>query len=371
MKKTVTALTLSAILLAGCSSSASPSAVNTPVPGTDSLKPDGTTTTEQELIHQVSGDMQLVGTWLDKEDSRIILSIIESEKNVYELAVSWPKSDSESEEWFMHGSYDPSSGMLSYSDGLHQINGEAVKDENHTGTGTFMKEGPDTLRWKDDPTGNERVFERNPEVSIPFMSFVDGPYRLNSVYESTVGDEINTDLQKAAEGQFGIGLKPVAVLATQVVNGTNYAVLAYAEFTLNKFTESYAMVTYNKAPSGEINPMSTSAIDINQIYTAEKPGLPSGMGSWTLAETRSVKTTEAADQAFHAAMEKGADFLETATPIVLLGTMEQDGTTTYRFLAKGTAPGSDESLYIIDVLKKTDETIVESAQAFDFLHYLQ
>ena len=116
--------------------------------------------TEEAVIEMVSGDMKLGGVWEDETNPKLTVIFIETGENEYDVIGHLEKSDSETEEWNMHGKYDPAVGMLSYQDGEYSVrkmtaDEEIVTENEQTVTGNFGKIGEKSISWQDSALGSK------------------------------------------------------------------------------------------------------------------------------------------------------------------------------------------------------------------------
>ena len=119
---------------------------------------------EASLIGNFTGDMELAGSWQDEVSKKATMDIQAEAEGKCFVQISWANSASETAEWTIFGSYDPVSGMLSYTDGAYAIytwdaqgNGSVSGEE--TTEGALLKEG-DKLRWQDSKLEKDAVFVR-------------------------------------------------------------------------------------------------------------------------------------------------------------------------------------------------------------------
>ena len=98
----------------------------------------------------------------DFVSQRASMYAVKNEDGSYDIFVHWGGGAKETAIWEIHGTYDETSGMLSYEDGAYSIhtwdedNTETVHDEETT-KGAFMKEG-DKLRWQDSKNSEDGLF---------------------------------------------------------------------------------------------------------------------------------------------------------------------------------------------------------------------
>ena len=116
---------------------------------------------EDEVLADFVGEIDLAGSWQDEVSQRASMDITVNDDGSCDIYVHWGGSATETAIWQIHGTYDPTSGMLTYEDGaysIHTFDGdkETVSGEETT-QGTFMKEG-DKLRWSDSKNEDDCVF---------------------------------------------------------------------------------------------------------------------------------------------------------------------------------------------------------------------
>ena len=117
---------------------------------------------ETEALQDFVGEMDLTGSWENEISMRAGMDVVKNEDGSYDIHVHWGGSATETAIWEIHGTYDETSGMLSYEDGAYSIhtwdenNNETVHDEETT-KGAFMKEG-DKLRWQDSKNTEDGLF---------------------------------------------------------------------------------------------------------------------------------------------------------------------------------------------------------------------
>ena len=119
------------------------------------------TAAEAEVLDEISGPLDLSGSWEDEVSKRAVMSAARKKDGSYVITVSWGGSATEAAVWEIEGNYDEASGMLTYENARHY-----TKDETTT-NGAFMKEG-EKVRWKDSANEEDGVFvkvsEEEPET---------------------------------------------------------------------------------------------------------------------------------------------------------------------------------------------------------------
>ncbi len=167
----------------------------------------------------------------------------------------------------------------------------------------------------------------------------------------------------AAEGT-DPGTEPVALLATQVVSGQNYAFLG-------KDATGWNVLVCYKNTDGKVMLTSTKAIDLADVKTVDQSVLSEVAGGWTVPMPDTAATLDKEVQtAFDKAQQgyAGVGF----TPIALLGTQVVAG-TNYKFLCDGTEAVQNPAaeLYVVTVYEDpSGNAEISSAEAFDLLYYI-
>ena len=140
---------------------------------------------------------------------------------------------------------------------------------------------------------------------------------------------------KAVENYDGVDLKPIALLATQIVSGTNYMYFCQSTTVTQKPETSYVIVIVYKDLKGNSKITSVKDFDYTK-YVNESIGEDTGevSGGWTIYDkTSSQELKEDVQKIYDKSLEKFAG--STLKPIALLGTQLVSG-TNYAVLALGT-----------------------------------
>lgn len=199
----------------------------------------------------------------------------------------------------------------------------------------------------------------------------DGNWHASTEAAAVVSADEQAIFEEALEGLVGVDYEPIAVLATQLVSGTNRAYLCKGTtVTANPTTEWYVVVVYQNL-DGEAQLLSIQKIDVAAPKKSDE-GLPGGlMGGWSVVEADGAELVPAeAGEAYVAALEGyvGVDL----NPIAVLGVQVKDG-TNYLVLCSGAPvtldPASD--LYLVEVHANSDGTAeVAGVSNFDLLGYV-
>lgn len=182
-----------------------------------------------------------------------------------------------------------------------------------------------------------------------------GGWTLPSAISSTLTAEEQAIFDKAIEGITGVGYDPVAVIATQVVSGTNRAYLCRGTLVTPGGGQCWYIVTVYENLQGDVEIREIKEFDFsNPIYaTGEADGMV--LGGWQIVEPTAVMIPTEAAEALAKATEGTLGY--EYTPIALLGTQLVSG-TNYRILAYGApvTPDAQGTLHVLDVYMSLDGT---------------
>ncbi len=156
---------------------------------------------------------------------------------------------------------------------------------------------------------------------------------------------------------------PVAVIATQVTSGTNYAFLGYTD-------GAWAVFNISKDADGNVKLVGTKTVSVADVKTTDQSD--SGLvGGWNAsdAETGTLSPKEVAN-AFSAASSTYTGV--TLKPIALLGQQVTSG-VAYKILCAGTTSTKDgqKQLYVVTLQDDANGTSSFSdVSLFDLVSYL-
>ena len=148
-----------------------------------------------------------------------------------------------------------------------------------------------------------------------------------------ITDEIRELIEKATEGMTGAAYEPVAYIGSQIVAGTNYAILCTITPVVPDAVGKYAVVIIYKDLDGNVT---ITEVRDSDAEAEVAPGGGAMLGGWALPETPDVTEEAAAALAKAAESKLGADY----TPIALLATQLVSG-TNYSILCEVTAVTPD------------------------------
>lgn len=170
-----------------------------------------------------------------------------------------------------------------------------------------------------------------------------------------VTDKMKGKLDKALDGMVGASYIPVAYLGSQIVAGTNYALLCRVSPVVPDAVETYEIVYLNETLEGEIS--------IMDIVESEKTTDISDMtGGWFQSESPVIPDE------IRASLEKALDGMVGATyqPIALLSSQVVQG-TNYCILCEVTPVVPDaESSYTLVYLYVDLDGNAELTETVDF-----
>lgn len=190
-----------------------------------------------------------------------------------------------------------------------------------------------------------------------------GSWKTNSEY--TVQLQADDKVQPYFTETGNDSLKPVMVLASQIVSGVNYAVLCFDEKA-----ETWNVAVLYVDASGKPSVTSVKEITIPDVAVSDS-GIPEGLaGGWTVDDTVSNAVTLPEDvfRVYQSAAEAYDDLV--LYPIALLASQPVSG-TNYLVLAKGMGNGGMQ-LYVTNLYVHADNTAeLNEVKNFDLLHYVK
>ena len=222
--------------------------------------------------------------------------------------------------------------------------------------------------------GRHDHYRRSGVVSIRAWKKFFGPGSW-TVYDGTtsaINDDIRAAWDKAMEGLTGVRYEPIRLLASQVVNGTNYAILARGTtVTAEPSTDWYVVKMYVDL-QGNAEISSIERIDLTAMKVADTTVLASElMGGWQVVNPdNSILEPEDAQKAFTKANEQYVGV--SLSPIATLGTQVVSG-TNYLVLCTGTPATENPTnqLYLVEVYADLQGGAqITQVEAFDLLSYL-
>ncbi len=150
-----------------------------------------------------------------------------------------------------------------------------------------------------------------------------------------VTDELRAIIDKALETVDGVYYIPVAFLASQVVAGTNYAVLCRAGSVVPDSVEHYAIMYIYEDPNGKVEITGIKNFDCDT-------GISDMPGGWSQPDSPAI--TDESKVAFSAAMKdlQGVSY----NSIALVSSQVVNG-VNYCFICEASQPSSKETSYAL------------------------
>ena len=176
--------------------------------------------------------------------------------------------------------------------------------------------------------------EEEPAQTIPLLA----SWTLSDAPAPRLTEEEQALFQQAAADS-GMTYQPIAVVATQVVSGMNYAYLCRDA----QGDQDWLIVTLYRSAAGETTLRSAHILALNSLETAEEAPETGLAGGWAIKAPENESGSplpEEAQRAFTQALE---DTILPLSPIALLGTQTVSG-TNYRVLCQ-----DESALYVADV----------------------
>ena len=169
-----------------------------------------------------------------------------------------------------------------------------------------------------------------PDLSAEFGK-VDGGWNVPEENVVVLNDDEAAIFADAIEGLTGVGYEPIAVVATQVVAGTNRAFLCKGTLVTPEGGTGWYIVTIYTNLEGVSEILSIKELDCENPLIAESDDTGDIVGGWTIVEpVGDVLPADAAEVYASATEDLGARY----TPIALLGSQLESG-TNYMVLAYG------------------------------------
>ncbi len=189
-----------------------------------------------------------------------------------------------------------------------------------------------------------------------------GSWKTNSEYvvQLQADAAVKPDLIEAENPS----LKPVTVLASQVVSGVNYAVLCFDESA-----ETWNVAVLYVDAAGKSSLTSTKEITMPEVAVSDS-GIPEGLaGGWSVSESASNAVTLPED--VFRAYQSAAEAYEDAVlyPIAMFASQPVSGTNCL-ILARGSGKDGTQ-LYVTNLWIHADGTAeLSDVKYFDLLKYV-
>ena len=216
----------------------------------------------------------------------------------------------------------------------------------------------------------EATAETNANAEQPASNL--GGWTLNTSYHAYLTDDEIALFKKATEGLVGVGYEPVAILADQVVAGTNHAYLAMAKTVTAEPKDFWAIVTVYEDLNGNASILAINEMDPLNLKTVSEAPDSGIAGGWTIREAGG-KPVMMPDENANAAVEAVMNAVPQLTlkPVALIASQLVSG-NNYLVLERGNSEGSDfTQLYVTTIyrdLKGNAE--VTNNQFLDLISYV-
>ena len=102
----------------------------------------------------------------------------------------------------------------------------------------------------------------NKDIDIANEELTGGWIATSEAGDNSLNTDEDTMFDKATQDLVGVDYKPVAVLATQVVSGTNYAILSLGETVTEEPVNTISIITIYKDLDNNVKVLSVANIDL-------------------------------------------------------------------------------------------------------------
>ena len=218
--------------------------------------------------------------------------------------------------------------------------------------------------------------EATTEAQSPDISGADdvpvsgGWTEFNEVITPVYTEESKKAFDKAMEEFVGVSYEPAALLATQIVSGTNYTFLAKGTtVTAEPKTGWYFVVIYQDL-EGNASVSTVNEIDFTDLKTTTDAPNPELVGGWEIAPVSDAITLS---QDMNSAFAKASENYDgvTLSPVSAIGTQVVAGTNVL-MVCQGTTVTADpvESLYFVTMYMDLEQNAeFTDVQMIDMAEY--
>ena len=228
-----------------------------------------------------------------------------------------------------------------------------------------------TTEKKEVPKGESEVSETTPEPKETGKPQTLGGWQVNDeVITASMTEDAKTAFDAAMEGLVGVGYTPAALLATQVVSGTNYLILAQGTTVTASPEAGWYLIKIYQNLQGEAETSSIEKIDLNDIKTAEAAENKNLLGGWKIQPVSNAITLP---QDESKAFNQAAEAYEPAvlSPLALLAKQVVNG-TNYLIFCQGTDADNAVAFYIVKMyVALKGESEISEAQIIDITAYVK
>lgn len=197
-----------------------------------------------------------------------------------------------------------------------------------------------------------------------------------TVNEEIVTPVLTEESQKAFDTAIktytGMDLEPAALLATQVVAGTNYLYLCKGKMVVPDAEPVWCLVVVYEDLQGNAEITSVEELDMTALKTTEEAADKDIVGGWTiLAPSNAITLPKDVSDAFGKATEQYTGV--TLSPLALLATQVVAG-ANYKILCQGTTATAEpeDAIYVATMYVDLDGNAeLTDVQKLDLLAYLK
>lgn len=197
----------------------------------------------------------------------------------------------------------------------------------------------------------------------------DGSWSASKARYSFLTSSQKKTFSKAVKGLTGVEYKPVALLAKQTVEGTNYIYLCQGTTVTEKPVKSWYVMSANKDLKKKVSIRSIKKLKVSKIKTNKNPRtetLPGGL-EIVGVKYRSKALSPAVRKVFKKAIKKYTGF--ELRPIALLGTQVVNG-KNYRILCYA-KNNSTKDLFVVEIYKNSSgKCKLTSCKSLDLEDYV-
>ena len=189
-------------------------------------------------------------------------------------------------------------------------------------------------------------------TAVPSFAATAGGWTVSKARYSFMTSGQEKIFNKAIKGLTGVNYKPTALLARQVVAGTNYAFLCQGTTVTKNPVRAWYILNVNKNTKNKISLLSIKKIKISSVKVNKNPRKGTADGGLKLVAFKNKP--EALSQSVLKIFTKGTQKYVgyELRPISLLGTQVTAG-KNYKFLCYGTGYAGKD-LFVVDIYKNVN-----------------
>lgn len=218
---------------------------------------------------------------------------------------------------------------------------------------------------------NSSAVQSSAESAQSSTEQITGGWIVNEEFTAVLSSDEQKVFESAAATYTGAQLTPIAVLATQVVSGTNYAFLCSSKPTTQGSVLTYCIAVVYEDLEGNAQITSVKDLDPNNLAIASETADSNELvGGWTIAHHEGTIIPADASTALTSAMKNYDGMM--FRPLVLLATQVVSG-TNYLILCEGAAVTQDpqEGLYAVTVYADlSGNAQISNVQMLNLLAYV-